>query len=79
MLGGDFSQGSLREGAPRSGGGDCEKNASDLFTDEPSNLFVHALSLSRLRDSVSLRLGHAAALTTHCGVIHYRGATSLPP
>ena len=27
---------------------------------------------------VSLRLGHATALTPHCGVIHYRGAASLP-
>ena len=26
---------------------------------------------------VSLRLGHATALTPHCGVIHYRGAVSL--
>jgi len=50
MLGGDLSQGSLREGAPQSGGGDCAKSGSDLFA-EPSNLFVHALSLSRLRDS----------------------------
>ena len=28
--------------------------------------------------TVSLRLGHATALTPHCGVIHYRGAASLP-
>ena len=31
-----------------------------------------------LRGSVSLRLGHGAALTTHCVVIHYRAVTSLP-
>ena len=34
--------------------------------------------LSRLRDSVSLRLGHGAALTCHRHVIHYRAAASLP-
>ena len=28
--------------------------------------------------TVSLRLGHAMALTTHCVVIHYHGAASLP-
>ena len=31
-----------------------------------------------LRGSVSLRLGHGAALTTHRVVIHYRAVTSLP-
>ena len=31
-----------------------------------------------LRDSVSLRLGHGAALTCHRHVIHYRAAASLP-
>ena len=46
LLGGDLSQGSLREGAPRSGGGDCVNNVLALFTAEPSNLFVHALSLT---------------------------------
>ena len=46
MCGDDLSQGSLREGAPRSGGGDCEKNGSDLFIAELSNLFVYALSLT---------------------------------
>ena len=34
--------------------------------------------LSRLRDSVSLRLGHGAALTCPRHVIHYRAAASLP-
>ena len=29
-------------------------------------------------DSVSLRLGHGAALTCHRHVIHYRAAASLP-
>ena len=29
-------------------------------------------------DSVSLRLGHAPALTVHRTVIHYRRAASLP-
>ena len=51
IRGGDLSQGSLREGAPRSGGGDCGNSVLDLFTAEISTLFVHALSLSRLRDS----------------------------
>ena len=50
----DRFEGSLREVAPRSGGGDCENSGSDLFTVEPSNISVHAFSLSRLRDS-SLR------------------------
>ena len=36
------------------------------------------LPLSRLRDGVSLRLGHAPALTVHRTVIHYRRAASLP-
>ena len=31
-----------------------------------------------LRASVSLRLGHGAALTCHRHVIHYRAAASLP-
>ena len=26
-----------------------------------------------------LRFGHATVLTTHCVVIHYRAAASLPP
>ncbi len=30
------------------------------------------------RDSVSLRLGHATALTVHRTVIHYRVDTALP-
>ena len=34
--------------------------------------------ISRSRDSVSLRLGHVAALTVHRTVIHYRADTSLP-
>ena len=31
------------------------------------------------RATVSLRLGHASALTVHWTVIHYLGAASLPP
>ena len=33
---------------------------------------------SALRATVSLRLGHGAALTCHRHVIHYRAAASLP-
>ena len=33
---------------------------------------------SKLWSPVSLRLGHATALTCHRQVIHYRGAASLP-
>ena len=39
-------------------------------------VYVKPLSLSR--DSFSLRLGHAPALTVHRTVIHYRRAASLP-
>ena len=35
-------------------------------------------SVSLSLDSVSLRLGHGAALTCHRHVIHYRAAASLP-
>ena len=35
-------------------------------------------SVSLTLDSVSLRLGHGAALTCHRHVIHYRAAASLP-
>ena len=31
-----------------------------------------------LRGTVSLRLGHAAVLTSHCDVIHFRVAATLP-
>ena len=34
--------------------------------------------LTRYRGSVSLRLGHARALTPYYGVIHYPRAASLP-
>ena len=36
------------------------------------------ISRSHAHDSVSLRLGHARALTPHRGVIHYPRAASLP-
>jgi hypothetical protein len=39
---------------------------------------IFAQSPPPLRGSVSLRLGHGAALTTHRVVIHYRAVTSLP-
>ena len=35
-------------------------------------------SVSRTADSLSLRLGHGAALICHRHIIHYRAATSLP-
>ena len=39
---------------------------------------VYVKPLSRSRDSFSLRLGHAPALTVHRTVIHYRRAALLP-
>ena len=40
---------------------------------------VNILNLiHRKRSPVSLRLGHASALTVHWTVIHYLGAASLP-
>ncbi len=36
------------------------------------------LSVTTSRDCVSLRLGHATALTVHLTVIHYRVDTALP-
>ena len=48
--------------------GSAVKRAKTLFTQSPPPL----------RGSVSLRLGHGAALTTHRVVIHYRAVTSLP-
>ena len=35
-------------------------------------------SQSAVADSVSLRLGHGSALTSHCDVIHSLAAASLP-
>ncbi len=35
-------------------------------------------SVNSIPITVSLRLGHATALTPHCGVIHYCGVASLP-
>ena len=40
---------------------------------------LHALSFSRLRRQLSLRLGHSSGLTVHRTVIQYLGAASLPP
>ena len=37
------------------------------------------VAVEALNVEVSLRFGHGAALTPHCGVIHYRAAASLPP
>ena len=39
---------------------------------------VYVKPISRSRDSFSLRLGNAPALTVHRTVIHYRRAASLP-
>ena len=57
--------------------GDCATNAFPLVILQSINARTRTLPQS-LRDSVSLRLGHATALTPHRGVIHYRVATSLP-
>ena len=57
--------------------GDCATNAFPLVILQSINARTRTLPQS-LRDSVSLRLGHATALTPHRGVIHYRGAASLP-
>ena len=58
--------------------GDCVTLTQHL-SDFKQIFFRYAFSLTAFGDSVSLRLGHATALTPHCGVIHYRVATSLPP
>ena len=61
------------EGLPigkRMGGG-----ASCLFNSAPG---LSLATPSALRATVSLRLGHGAALTCPRHVIHYRAAASLP-
>ncbi|MFR6411888.1 MAG: hypothetical protein ACLUNX_07275, partial [Angelakisella sp.] len=40
--------------------------------------FADNPSVSLAADSLSLRLGHGAALICHRHIIHYRAATSLP-
>ena len=51
------------------------KRAKYSINDNPRPLLP---SFSDENATVSLRLGHAAALTPHRGVIHYRVAASLP-
>ena len=46
-------------------------------TDEGAANLIQPLS-QPAADSLSLRLGHGAALTCHRHVIHYRAAASLP-
>ena len=41
-------------------------------------IFAVNPSVSLAADSLSLRLGHGAALICHRHIIHYRAATSLP-
>ena len=41
-------------------------------------IFAVNSSVSLAADSLSLRLGHGAALICHWHIIHYRAATSLP-
>ena len=60
----------------------CVKGAKDFFF---TTLFLFSPALisplatpSALRATVSLRLGHGAALTCHRHVIHYRAAAALP-
>ncbi len=50
----------------------CAEDGGVLFQQ------FYAKPLSRSRDSFSLRLGHAPALTVQRTVIHYRRAASLP-
>ena len=55
--------------APQGGGGKYAV-ATLIFAVNPS--------VSLAADSLSLRLGHGAALICHWHIIHYRAATSLP-
>ena len=65
----ELSRKRLRESAcTKRFGGSAVKISESLFPQSPPPL----------RGSVSLRLGHGAALTTHRVVIHYRAVTSLP-
>ena len=74
MSGGLYKAPSGRELPTESGEGECVIWKQFLFPN-PRGLLP---SFSDENATVSLRLGHAAALTPHRGVIHYRVAASLP-
>ena len=54
---------------------DTNRGANGLL---PNGNISSLATPSALRATVSLRLGHGAALTCHRHVIHYRAAASLP-
>ena len=57
----------------------CKRLCDDDRRDEMIALiFAVNPSVSLAADSLSLRLGHGAALICHWHIIHYRAATSLP-
>ena len=54
---------------------DTNRGANGLL---PNGNISSLATPSALRATVSLRLGHGAALTCHRHVIHYRAAAALP-
>ena len=54
---------------------DTNRGANGLL---PNGNISSLATPSALRATVSLRLGHGAALTCHRHVIHYRAAVALP-
>ena len=57
----------------------CKRlRAADRRDEMIALIFAVNPSVSLAADSLSLRLGHGAALICHWHIIHYRAATSLP-
>ena len=56
----------------------CKRLRDDRRDEMIALIFAVNPSVSLAADSLSLRLGHGAALICHWHIIHYRAATSLP-
>ena len=56
----------------------CFSRDADRRDEMITLIFAVNPSVSLVADSLSLRLGHGAALICHWHIIHYRAATSLP-